>query len=271
MAEIIVPFDFSSTSVAALDQALLIAQNCDLEIEVLHITNEDVAEDYPEAWECTPGDKVRLLEKINGTIAQRRAFLKVPDAVQVTTLVKESSVISGGINKRAMVSNAILLIMGTHGMSGFKQFVLGSNTSAMINNALYPVMAIPPHWQAQMLHYGLVTAELKEVNVLAERIRQWSRFLHLKTNVVQFTPVPDLHSDVKDKKIIGGIAVSLELSDLSDTLAESVYKYTKDLQETVLIMFVHERKRFEKIFDFSKTERAARIVEIPLLAIPKEQ
>jgi nucleotide-binding universal stress UspA family protein len=271
MAEIIVPFDFSTTSISALDQALLIAASCDLELEVLHITNEDVAEEYPEAWECTPGDKVRLLEKINGTIAQRRAFLQVPDVVRVSSLVKESSVISGGIHKRAMVSNAILLIMGTHGMSGFKQLILGSNTSSMINNALFPVMAVPPHWQAQPIHYGLVSAELKEVDLLADRIRQWSRFLHLKTSVVQFTPVPDLHTDWKDKKIIGGLAVSLQATDLADTLAESIYKYTKDLQETVLIMFVHERKRFEKIFDFSKTERAARMVEIPLLAIPKEQ
>ena len=270
MAEIIVPFDFSTNAITALDQAMLIAQENGCEIEVLHITNDKVAREYPEAWECTPGDKARLTQKLQGTIEQRRQFLKIDSEVVVKTLIKESSVISGGINKRAMASNAILLVMGTHGMSGFKQAVVGSNTSAMINSALFPILAVPPHWQAQSLKHGLVAAELSEVDGLAGAIRQWSRFLHIHSRVVQFTSMPEILADFKDRKIIGGVGVSIEPNDLLEPLSVNLFNYTKGMEETLLVMFVHERKTYEMIFDFSLTERTARIIEIPLLAIPKE-
>ena len=270
MAQILVPFDFSSTAVIALDQAMLIAQTNGVEIEVLHITNEDVAKEYPESWECTPGDKPRLMDKILGTIDQRKSFLKISTQVNVSVVIKESAVISGGIIKRAMATNAILLVMGTHGITGFKQAIMGSNVTDLINSSLLPVLAIPPHWQAQVLKFGVVAAELKDVDVLADSIRQWSRFFHVISRVVQFTPILEIHKEFLDRNIIGGVAVNLVQSDLSDSLAQSIAKYVQDLEETVLIMFVHERKRLERIFDFSKTERAARIVSIPLLAIPKE-
>jgi nucleotide-binding universal stress UspA family protein len=270
MAEVIIPFDFSTNAIAALDQALLLAQVNGAELEVLHITNDRVVRDYPDAWECTPGDKARLLEKIKGTLDQRRTFLQIDEDVKVTVLVKESSSVAAGIHKRAMASNAVLLVLGTHGMSGFKQSVVGSNTSEIINSALFPVLAIPPDWQAQKIQFGIVAAELKEVEGLAASIRQWSRFLHIHSRVVQFTSLPEILDDFKDRHIIGGLPVSIEKSELADTLASNLFKYTHDLQETILIMYVHERKIFERIFDFSLTERTARIIQIPLLAIPKE-
>lgn len=270
MAEVIIPFDFSTNAIAALDQALLLAQENGAELEVLHITNDRVARDYPEAWECTSGDKARLLEKIKGTLEQRRSFLHIDVDVKVSVLIKESSSVAGGIHKRAMTANAVLLVLGTHGMSGFKQSVVGSNTSEIINSALFPVLAIPPHWQAQKIQFGIVAAELKDVEGLAPSIRQWSRFLHIHCRVIQFTSLPETLASFQDRHLIGGLPISIEKSELADTLAYNLYKYTHDLQETILIMYVHERKVFERIFDFSLTERTARIIEIPLLAIPKE-
>jgi hypothetical protein len=82
--------------------------------------------------------------------------------------------------------------------------------------------------------------------------------------------MPEILAEFKDRKIIGGIGVSIEPNNLLEPLSVNLYNYTKGLEETLLMMFVHERKAFEKIFDFSLTERTARIIEIPLLAIPKE-
>jgi nucleotide-binding universal stress UspA family protein len=66
-----------------------------------------------------------------------------PDTA-VTTLVREGNVASE-ILTQATDMKADLLVMGTHGRSGFERLLLGSTTEKVLRKASCPVLTVPPH------------------------------------------------------------------------------------------------------------------------------
>jgi len=269
MAQILVPFDFSPNALIALDQALIIARTNGAEIEVLHITNEDLAKDYPQTWAHTTGQLAALTQKIEGTIEQRKTYLQSED-VKVSPVVRPGNVVSDVILQRAKESGVIIIVMGTHGITGLRDRLLGTISSSLINRSDFPVLVIPTHWEAQPLRYALVATDLKELPDIIPSVKDLAAFFQAEPRAVQLSGIPEVHEEFEGVHAIGGIPVTLVRSDILNTLAENLREYTKNLKETVLIMHVHQRKLFEKIFDGSKTERTARIIEIPLLSVRKD-
>ena len=61
--------------------------------------------------------------------------------VKITPIVKHFKVFSE-VNKIAEEHQADLIVMGSHGSSGFKEFVIGSNAEKVIRNAEIPVLIV---------------------------------------------------------------------------------------------------------------------------------
>jgi nucleotide-binding universal stress UspA family protein len=64
--------------------------------------------------------------------------------VQVATLVTEASDVHREIVAQAERLQSSLIVMGTHGRSGFERLFLGSTTEKVLRTARCPVMTIPP-------------------------------------------------------------------------------------------------------------------------------
>ncbi len=266
MSSILVPFDFSENAIRALQQAFLLADTTGSTVEVLHITNVNVAREYPKSWGEESIDEAQLHVHLEAVVMEHKGN----STAGITITIKESTLVSGGIISYLLDTKPTLAVMGTHGWSGLVDKLLGSNTSSLITHAIFPVMAVPPHWTPAPLTKGIANVELKNLSSLMPALEQWAAFLHTPVEVIEFSAVPEVEEDATVTPTPGSDVVISGVAKLMDdlTLAENIAEYTSAQDGAYAIMFVHERKWFEKIFSGSISEKVSGIIEAPLLALP---
>jgi nucleotide-binding universal stress UspA family protein len=136
-AHILCPVDFSDISQHALDHAAAIAQRDHARLTVLYVFANLPAMDVPPLV-LSPADRERL------RLDLQRMCAKVPPAVQVDLQVLEAERVHRTILAEQAAIGADLLVLGTHGRSGFQHMVLGSITEKVIRKAGCPTLVVPP-------------------------------------------------------------------------------------------------------------------------------
>jgi nucleotide-binding universal stress UspA family protein len=137
---ILIPTDFSETAQLAVAHGVYMAQLFNAQIFMLH------AEEYT-VNPIIPDEPVVPAEiKQTDESAQQRLH-KLASEIIMKYAVNLSIILASGRPSKAIVAavkeNEIdLIIMGTHGASGFEEFFLGSNTHRVVNLAPCPVLSI---------------------------------------------------------------------------------------------------------------------------------
>jgi nucleotide-binding universal stress UspA family protein len=140
---ILCPVDFSDHSRRALDHAVAIARWYESTVTVLYVFSPAPVADVgpgPVAFEpivLTDIDRGQLLSDV-------KAFADTESAadVRIDAVVREGNA-AGEILEHATSMKADLLIIGTHGRSGFERLLLGSVAEKVLRRATCPVMTIP--------------------------------------------------------------------------------------------------------------------------------
>ncbi len=139
MKKIIVPIDFSAHSVYALKAAVLLSKKIAVEIYALHML--DIKDgSLVQSSEFSKEKGVFFLKLAEKKIEKflQKDFLK---EVKVVSIIKHYKVFSE-VNLIAKEIKADLIIMGSHGASGLKEFFTGSNTEKVIRYAEIPVLIL---------------------------------------------------------------------------------------------------------------------------------
>ena len=140
---ILCPIDFSDYSRRALDHAIAIARWYESTVTVLHVfSTAPVAAVGPgpvvlEPILLTAGDRDQLL-------ADTKAFAQTESAPGITidAAVRQGDT-AGEILEQATSMKADLVVIGTHGRSGFERLLLGSVAEKVLRKASCPVMTVP--------------------------------------------------------------------------------------------------------------------------------
>lgn len=138
MKKIIVPVDFSEYSEYALKAAAKLAEKNDAELLALHML------EMPDIMLTGAGEQPQKVIYFIKLAEQRfEEFLKKDylDNVKVTPIVKHFKVFSE-VNEVAKKNGADLIIMGSHGASGAKEFFVGSNAERVVRSSDIPVLVV---------------------------------------------------------------------------------------------------------------------------------
>lgn len=137
MTQVLCPVDFSETSQHALDHAAAIANWYEARLTVLYVFPNLPAMDMPPVV-LEDSDRDRLLAEL------RRMAARVPSCVPLDLRVQQASFVHDEILAEAAAIEADLLVLGTHGRSGFERLFLGSVTEKVIRKATCPTLVVPP-------------------------------------------------------------------------------------------------------------------------------
>ncbi len=143
--KILVPLDGSQLSEFALNPALALAKSNKAELLLMSAVLEKTMIEADEYYEATPStlpspDTQPMLARMKNyldSIAETRTGI----GISFRTLVLEGDAASC-ILETAVSEKVDLIIMGTHGRSGFSRFLLGSVTQKVWHQATCPVMAV---------------------------------------------------------------------------------------------------------------------------------
>lgn len=140
---ILCPVDFSDHSRRALDHAIAIARWYESAVTVLHVFSSVPVAAFgpgPAVFEpivLTPVDRDQLLADVKAFAATESA-----PGVRIDAIVRQGNT-AGEILEQATSMKADLLVIGTHGRTGFERLVLGSVAERVLRKATCPVMTIP--------------------------------------------------------------------------------------------------------------------------------
>ena len=139
MKKIIVPIDFSEHSEYALEAASNIARKYNSELIVLHMLelSNAIITAGSNALNEEAVFYLKLAEK------KFETFLDKPylEGLEVTPIIKHFKV-WGELNEVAKEHDANLVVMGSHGASGIKEVLIGSNTEKVVRHSDIPVLVI---------------------------------------------------------------------------------------------------------------------------------
>src|SRR5688572_830316 len=134
---VLCPVDFSDTSQHALDHAAAIAHRDQARLTVLYVFANLPSMDVPPLV-LSPADRERI------RVDLQRMCANVPKAVSVDLVVREAERVYRTILEEQNGLGADLLVLGTHGRSGFQHMVLGSVTEKVIRTVKCPTLVVPP-------------------------------------------------------------------------------------------------------------------------------
>lgn len=139
---ILVPIDGSATSEYALDEAIKFAQQQNAQIKLVHVL-EDVW--YFDTESCSNYSELVDSMKRHGEKILKQAQNKLQQvgiAVEIKLLEARGERIAHVIVTEAKNNFANLIIIGTHGRSGFSRMLLGSVAESVVRAAHIPILLI---------------------------------------------------------------------------------------------------------------------------------
>lgn len=275
MKTLVVPTDFSSVSVNAMNYAVDMAQAINAGIVLLHVYNVPVSfTDSPispvttvsiEEMKRTSEERLEELKK--NLVIATAGNIQVYTEARLGDTIEELSAICKSVQPLA-------IIMGSHGATGLERMIMGSNTLTAMRQLKCPVLVVPP---------GTTYNGIRKIGLACDF-----------ENVVQSTPVEYIKNIVTefgaDLYVLN--VQDIDQEDLEDATMDTAYldamledirpKYVqltgKDVVESInsfaehnnldLVMVIPKKHRFiDSFFHKSKSKELVTHAHIPIVSI----
>ncbi len=135
MKRIVTGIDFSKTSVLAFRYAMQMAKKTGSELLLVNVQRH-LDYEVPTAAE-EPAGPDHVMKQFEELVAKHRT----DDAVRVEFTVKEGRV-HEEIANMAKYADAWLVVVGAHGLSGFEEFWMGTQSYRVVSTCMTPVITV---------------------------------------------------------------------------------------------------------------------------------
>jgi nucleotide-binding universal stress UspA family protein len=194
---ILVPVDFLPASECAIEYGSYLAKIFSAELFLLHILED--AHAYPNEWfgnKNKSADIRFIRKKVAEKLGEHSKNIKKKYGIVLRTLLTTGKP-AAKITEAALKHTINLIVMGTHGASGFEEFFIGHTTHKVVNISPCPVIT---------LREGIKVSEIKSIVLPIDESLHSRQKVH---NVVTLA--------VKCKSIVHilGIILSKDKSDIA--------------------------------------------------------
>jgi nucleotide-binding universal stress UspA family protein len=138
--QILVPVDFSHGSQRALLQAEQLAAALGAQIELFHAYQLPVFALPDSSVTISPTYVADLQKRAQAELEKHRQELAARGVTATIKLLEGNP--ADTIVERAKAIQAVMIVIGTHGRSGFRRFLLGSVTERVVRTATVPVLTV---------------------------------------------------------------------------------------------------------------------------------
>jgi len=273
MKKILVPTDFSDCAKNAEKYALFLAQKIDAELVFLHVINT------PVDWSKLTKEQENLFPDSKEAIAQSKQKL--------TDLIKQAE--STGIKSRKVLifnnsnekihhfvvdEKIDMVVMGSHGIYGFKDYILGTNTYSMLRNSTVPVIVVKNLPEKPKLEKLVFATNFREETGHTFRVvENLSEILRVKLKVL-YVNTPTYFLETNDILSIGKTFLNEFASyeheiNIIDSFKEErgIIQYAEKINSDGIAVITYGKSDFKQYFSPSVTENLIGLTEMPVISI----
>jgi nucleotide-binding universal stress UspA family protein len=138
---ILVPIDFSEGSSTATQYAANMAKQVSAKVELLNVYGLPMVTSPDGSFMVTPEIVTKLSADAQDAVDKIAADLR-SQGLSVETRVTEGAP-HEEITRRAREGGFDLIVMGTHGRTGLRHFLIGSTAEKVVRTSKVPVLTVP--------------------------------------------------------------------------------------------------------------------------------
>jgi nucleotide-binding universal stress UspA family protein len=140
--KILVPVDFSTLANNAVQTAVAISKRQLATITLIYVVENAYVLFPPEVSGAAGTILPQLIKDANDNLGKLAKELRVKHDIVVTHVVQSGNP-ADEICRWALHKKMDLIVMGTHGTAGLREFFMGSNAYRVVKNAPCPVLTLP--------------------------------------------------------------------------------------------------------------------------------
>lgn len=259
MKTILVPTDFSEYAEDALKVAAQIAKKNNGQVILLHMLELTVSgTDAVTAGHDIP----ELMFFKNAALSKLEDLENAPylDGLEVSSIVQFHKAFDG-IIENAVKNNVDLIIMGSHGASGFQEFFVGSNAEKVVRNSSIPVLVIKKgedDFKINKLTFASDFSE--EIKKPFAKVVDFAKSFDSHINLVTINTPNNFISTRAAEKKMKEFMDEFNYSNCSHhiyndiNVEKGILHFAKDSHSDVIAMCTHGRKGLAHFFNGSISE-----------------
>ncbi len=270
MKKILVPSDFSITSREAFCFAADVAGKTNGEVIVLHVVDlpfmyEAGATDVPgymteDVWAKVEKGVKEKFEELRGAYKTRRPVRLVIELGHVVFSIKK-------VTEKEKID---LVVMGTNGSTGIREYFIGSNTEKAVRFSDVPVFVIRKYAPLASIK-SIVLPTTRELNQgdFMTRVKELQSLLNATLWLLaiekrgQSVPRQTRNGLEDFAKHYGLTNYALKVRE-DDSVEEGIVNFTREFQGDMIAMATHNRKGLAHMFAGSITEDIVNHCEYPI-------
>jgi nucleotide-binding universal stress UspA family protein len=270
---ILIPYDFSETSELSLEHAVFMAQLLKAEITLLHIV-ETVS--FTSAISHALGGFEKKIET-----ATNEKLTQIADEIHrksgITLNIRtEVGRIYKRINSVAKEMKIDMIVMGSHGVSGYQRFQLGTNTSKVVSDAPCPVISVQTHrkklgFKKIILPVDDSPASRQKVNYALEIAQHYGSHVNI-VGLINFSN-EDLKRKFKIKveqveEYLLQHGIGCDISYMTgDNLAQMTLKHAEEQDADLIVIMTEQEPSLTGLFMGTYATQVVNHSKIPVLSV----
>lgn len=279
MKRILLPTDFSDTSLEAINYALVVFKDIECTFFLLHTYNPPIYQteyllgspgliglgDVMKETSLTKMEKLKArlenqYKNSNHTFIVHTAF---------NTLVNE-------VMETIASEKIDIVVMGTKGATGAKEILFGSNAVHVIKQSKCPVIVVPPNFKYEAPKEILFPTDY-EIAYQKNRFKPLLSLVKLhksRINIVHVRTGYDLNEDQKNnkkqlEKLLGSSSLFHEMPE--NELINAIHTFQLKTRINLLVMVQNKHTFFERLFIEPVIKKLGLHITVPFMVIPQYQ
>ncbi|MBS1646007.1 MAG: universal stress protein [Bacteroidetes bacterium] len=277
-SKILIPVDFSKTSLNAIKYAAFMAQFTKGELMLIHVQNKsDLLDIIMPAVNLK--DVSVITKYLSDKLEKIAADIKSRYGIKVSTNVSTGHITSE-IVALADEYKATLVVMGTHGKDSKNGFFLGSNAYRVLSQAEIPVMTVQT--AAEKLGFSTIVLPIDSSRNSRQKVNaaiDFANTFHAKLQVIGLLQKGNegeknyeynmkvILSQIKalaDKKNVGCVTTL----QFTDSRSKATLNFAKKVKADLIISMTDQSAEFSSIVLGDYIHQLTNYSKIPVLCIP---
>jgi len=270
MKTILVPTDFSDHALFALKVAASIARKINAKINLVHVYNLPSAgfEQYYYYAKFYREIKTGAEDQI--TKLSRLDFLKGIDVEKHLV----TDMLMWEIAKSKRFKNSDLIVIGSHGTSGFSKVFIGSNTEKIVRLAVSPVLTIKNEFEDFVIKKMVFASNFFEESYqIFEKIKFFADLYNAHIYLLKVITPKEFEPTPVSQKLVNSFIKKFDLKNYSVNIYNSqnvesgILEFSNEVNADLIAIETHGRTGFAHLINGSLAEDIVKHEAKPVLSI----
>jgi len=270
MKNILVPTDFSTQAENALKVAAQLAKNHDCNIYLLHMLElplhkVDALSSYKDLPEAMYFMKLAHKQFEELMAKDYLKDIKLHEAIEFKEVFK-------GVFHACEKFQIDLIVMGSHGVSGLREMIIGSNAEKVVRTSNTPVLIIKNEYEQFEINHFVFASDFKKENQIAySNAVKFAKLFNAKIHLLIINTASSFMTTKDAKSRIMDFA---KLSDFEnytiniyndESVERGIMNFSQSINADLIAMSTHGRQGISHFFNGSISEDLVNHAKRPVM------